>query len=680
MPYERILRPGKIGPLELKNRVIMPAMATEFCAENGEVTDELIEWHARRSRGGAGLITVEACFAATAVDTLRTLPRSLRADDARFIPGLAALAGAIQRNGAKAAIQLTPGGGAQALGGPWTPGGPTEAVSPSGVPGLGHTDQPRSLSREEIAAVADWCGKSALNIKQAGFDLIEIHAHGGYLIAQFMSPYFNKRTDEYGGSLDNRCRFLLEIAMAIRKAVGPGFALTCKYSIEDFLPGGWDTEQSKFLAKKLEAAGIDAIGISSGVHGNKMPAVPPYFYAPGIFIPFAEAIKEAVRIPVILGGRLNDPDLAEKVLKENKADFLYEGRALIADPDWPMKVAAGQNRAIRPCLACNECRQNVIRHEPVRCAVNGVAGREREFDVISPSAAKKRVLVVGGGPGGLEAARVAALRGHEVILCERERHLGGLALLAGIHNDQVTLFVKWLVAELKKLPVEVRLKTEVTPALVNELKPDIVLLANGGTFVSPEVSGLDRPNVFSARDLLGLMNGVRPRKGILFDAIAPLARRAITPANINRFLGLVIKGRVAVIGGQFPGCSLALFLAHKGKKVTILESSAKYGTDMEAHTMVGLNNQIQDGNVNVITGVKLDAVNESGIVYTDSKGTKSLAECGTVITALELAPSQSELAGEISKQGRQVKVIGDAVSFGRIKKAVREGLESSFGL
>ncbi|MDO8567978.1 MAG: FAD-dependent oxidoreductase, partial [Dehalococcoidales bacterium] len=588
--FSKLLEPGRIGTLELKNRIIMPPMGNRLCGVWGEVTDPLIEWYRTRAKGGVGMIIVEATHCATAVDPIRALPRVLRADDTCYISGLTHLVEAIHENGAKAAIQLSPGTGAQAKGGPWSPGPGFQgvldipSVSPSGVPALGRNDHPRTLTADEIRKMVELMAAGSLNVKRAGFDMIEVHAHGGYLIGQFMSPYFNKRTDEYGGSFDNRCRFLMEMVAAIKKALGRDFPLTVKYSITDELPGGWDIAQSQQLAVQLEAAGVDAIGISSGVAGSKLPIIPPYPYPPGAFLQLSEAIKKVVKIPVIAGGRLNDPKLADKAIREGKTDFVLEGRALITDPEWPNKVAAGKPEQIRPCLACNECLENMlVRLSCVRCAVNVTAARETDFDLKKPADVKKKVLIAGAGPAGMEAARIAAIRGHEVILCEKNRQMGGLTQLGGIHNEQISAFSEWLASQIKSLSVEVRLQTEVTPALVEQIKPDAVIVAVGGKFVKPQVPGITRDNVFSAQDLLNLMNGISINKGFLFNSFLPLARKAINAGTVRTVLSsnFPIKKNVAVIGGQFPGSSLALFLAEKGKKVTVIEEAATFGNDIE---------------------------------------------------------------------------------------------------
>lgn len=669
-----------IGSLKLKNRIIMSSHSTSLAEPSGEVSDAQVAYFARRAKGGVGLVISEICSTATDVDALRILPLTLRADDARFVTGLSRLAEAIHQNGAMAAVQMTAGGGSQAGGGPWKAGDRVQAVSPSGVPAIGrheHASQPRTLAIPEIKRITEAFGMSAANVKQAGFDMIEIHAHGGYLIAQFMSTYFNKRTDEYGGSLDNRCRFLMEIISSIRQGVGSDFPLTVKWSIEDFLPGGWDLAQSRALAQKLEQAGINGIGISSGVHGAfKLPAVPPYVFPKGAFLHFAEEMKKVIRIPVYTPGRLDDPLLAEKALRENKTDFVALARGLIADPDWPQKVASGQIKEIRPCLACSECRQNVvIKGLPIRCSVNASAGREQEPELIARTGSKKKLLIIGAGPAGMEAARVASLRGHQVVLCEKFRRMGGVMMLAGIHNEQITAFAGWLVAQIKRLPVDMRCGTEVTPSLVEEIKPDAVIFSGGGDFVTPDVIGIDRDNVYSASDLLKLMRGITLKKGWLLKAVSPFARWVITPAMVNRMLGsnIIVKKKVAVIGGQFPGCSLALLLARKEKKVTMIEESDEYGKDMESLTMAFFNSEVQAGKITVLTSTKVVEITKSGVVVADAKGNKSLVDVGTVLLALDLAPSESDLPGKLKGKVKELYTIGDAKSFERIRNAVSEG-------
>lgn len=684
--FKNLFAPGRIGTLNLKNRIVMSAMGTRYCGIWGEVTETLIEWYRRRAQGGCALVITESTLAATAVDSLRLTTLQLRADDTCYIPGLARLAEAIHESGAKAGVQLSAGGGAQAKAGGWTPGFQTiqelPPVSPSGVPGLGRSEQPRILSEEEIENVIRLCGNSAFNVKQAGFDLVEIHAHGGYLISQFLSPYFNKRSDKYGGSFENRCRFLLEIVRSMRNATGPDFPIVVKYSIDDFLPDSWDVAQSRSLAKELEHEGVSGIGISSGVHGSKLPATPPYFFPPGVFLPFAEIIKQVVDIPVLVGGRLNTPQTAESVLDLGKADFIYEGRALIADPDWPRKASSGRTEEIRPCLACNECRQCIVELQSVRCTVNAAAGREREYDAIAPAAQSKKVLIAGGGPGGMEAARVAALRGHAVTLCEKNSRLGGLMRIGGIHNEQISEYCNWLIRTIEKLPVEILLRTEVSEALVEKMKPDVLIIATGGTFIKPEIPGFDRQNVFSAQDLYNLMSGLPVERNFYLKTLLPLAKKFISVAAVRRLLesNLIIKKRVAVIGGQFPGCSLALMLAMNGKSVTILEPSATVGRGMEKHAMTALQNEAAAGNVTILKSAKIAAIDDQGVLLSNGDGGQDLIEADSVIVALELAPGRNDLAEKLRDRIKEIYAIGDVKSFQRIRKAVSEGYVAAFRL
>lgn len=685
MAFDCLLKPGQIGPVKLKNRIMFASHATNLCHETGEVSDALVDYMARRARGGVGLIISELLLAATEIDPLRLTPISLRADDARFIPGLARLTKVVHEGGAKIGVQMSPGAGAQALGGPWRPGSSeVRAVSPSGVLALGrhtHAMNPRILTVDEIRRIVELCGIAATNIKEAGFDLIELHAHGGYLIHQFLSPYFNKRIDEYGGTLENRCRFLLEIVASVKRAVSSEVALTVKWSVEDFLPGGWDAAQSRELVKMLEAAGVDGLCASSGVHGSSFPAAPPYFYPVGTFLPFAEKVRSATRLPLFTSGRLDDPHLAERVLRDGKIDFVQVCRGLIAEPDWGRKVANDQPEDIRPCLACNYCRHQLSLGKSLRCSVNAEAGREGLFDLGARAKTRRRVLVIGGGPAGMEAARIAALRGHAVTLCEKHKRLGGMTLVAGVHNERITDLNRWFVGQVKKLPITIKLNTEITTALMMEGQQDAVIVATGGHFIKPEVPGIDGKNVFSSSDLLEVMRGGVLQKGVLLRALSPFAWAMATPALMRFLLGMryPITKRVAVIGGQFSGCSLALLLARKGKHVTVIEESQQFGSDMESNTLDGLNNEVSAGRVTILTSTKVLRITVQGVMVMAANGETSLVEAGSVLVAVGLNPDPGRWDEELNGKA-EVHVIGDAKIFQRIPMAVSDGYVTAMGL
>ena len=678
--FLKLMAPGKIGSLALKNRIVMPAMGTRFCGVWGEVNETIIEYYRRRARGGCGLIMVEVTQAATAIDPLRVF-HDMRADDQCYIPGLNLLAEAVHEEGAKIGIQLSAGGGFQAHGGPWTPGfqeiSGTPAVSPSGMYFGERAVKPRILTTEEIHLIVQQFGRSASYVKSAGFDLIEIHAHGGYLIHQFLSPFFNKRTDEYGGSFENRIRFLMEIVNSVRNAIGANMPLQVKFSIEDFMPDGWDIKQSTELAKKLEAAGVNSLVASSGIHKAKMPATPPYVYPQKIYISFAEALKKVVKIPVMVGGRINNPDMAEKALAEGKTDFIMEGRAVIADPDWAQKVKNGESNDIRPCIACNSCRQRGHEMKQIRCTVNAVTGRETKYNDIVPAGVKKKVLIIGGGPAGMEAARVAALRGHEVILCERNGSLGGKMVLGGIHNEQITHFNKWMINQIMKLPVEVKLKTNVTPSLVKKLSPDVVIIATGAEFAAPQFSGVTNDNVINYHDLMDLMHGIPAIKGILRDLSASAIDSTILRENL---ISKLSNKRIVIIGGQFIGCSLALLLAERGLKMTILEETDHIGNSMEENTMTVLKNHITANNVKVMTSVKVTEITDKGVVITDASNHNAQIECDFSFIALDLVPATSKLEEELNEESRRLITIGDAKSARRILESISDGFMSAYNL
>ncbi len=681
---ELLFTPGHIGGLRLENRVILSPMSTLLCEDDGTVNDALIDWYARRAAGGAGLVVVEAAQVATKVDIFRIWSNALLADDDSCVPGLTALASAVHKAGARIGIQISPGAGAQAAGGPWVAGSEATAqpVSPSGISALHSTRRTRSLEVEEIETVIESCAEAVLRVKRCGFDLVNLHGHGGYLLAQFLSPYFNRRTDRYGGTEEKRFRFLLEMIEAARAKVGAEYPITVKYSIDEYIPGGRGVQESQRLARKLEAAGADGIFIAVGTHGSKNPIVPPHFVPAGSHLPLAQAIKAVVKTPVIVAGRLNEPRFAERVLRDGKADFIALGRALIADPDWPRKVRAGQVKEIRPCLACNVCRQRLFTSEPIRCAINAAAGKEASLGAIAPATVRKKVLIVGGGPAGLEAARIAGLRGHSVVLCEKTRRLGGMLNLAGVFNREIPPFLRWLKAQIRRLPVEVRLSTECSRALVEELKPDAIIFATGGEFVELRVAGAERSNVFGGQDLLNLVRGVPVRKTLLLRALGPFISRFFSPALARYVLDtdLLVGRRVVVVGGQLSGGKLALHLALSGKKVTILESSPQYGHDMEETTMDALRNEIEGGNVSVLTSAKIEEITRAGVVVADTQGQRSVVEADTVMVALGIGPHPVPVATELKGTVGEVFVIGDVEGFRGIRDAVADGYVTAYGL
>ena len=658
MGFERLFEPGKLGSLELGNRIVMLPMGTILAGEWGQVTDEIVHWYGRRAKGGAGLIIVELCMAETAIDPLRVIARVLRADDDCYIPGLASLADAVHEHGAKIGICLNAGGGAQASGGPWVPGFAgvqmMQPVSPSGVPAYGVAEhgavrQPRVLTIEEIEKCIELCGESARRLKKAGFDLIELHAPHGYLISQFLSPYFNKRADKYGGNLDNRCRFLLDLLASVRRAVGPGFPITVRYSIDEAIEGGRDVKESQKIAKRLEEAGIDGISCSVGVYGANAPNIPPHYVPRGSLVYLAQAIKESVRIPVVAAGRLDDPELAEQVLEEKRADFIGIGRGLIADPDWPQKVADGRMKEIRRCLACNDCRVAIHTPRAIRCAVNPVAGRERKYETIRPAEPVKKVVIVGGGPAGMEAARVAALRRHKVVLFEEGIELGGMLRLGSKppHKEILRTIPEYYAGELKRLGVEMRLKIRATADSILREGPDCVIIAAGGAVLVPDIPGIEKAIVVNALDVLSEATETGER--------------------------------VLVAGGGAVGCEVANFLAERGKNVTIVEMLDTVGLDMDSWIWACLSAELVKRSVKILKSTKIEEVTSEGVVLVDRTWNRTHLKADTVVLALGLKASNA-LAGELEGRVREVCTIGDANLPRRVQDAIFDGFKTAYSL
>ncbi len=654
--FRKLFEPAEIGTLRLKNRIVMPTVSTSFATITGEATPTHVDWYTARTKGGAGLIFVDMAHVAVAIDPMRQLTRHLRLDDDSFEPALAEVAEAMHEAGGKAGIQLTPGVSSQARLGLWTIGQAhivdVPPVGPSTVPHPETKRKPRELTTAEVEKIVELFGYAAARAKEVGFDIIEINSHSGFLLGQFLSPYFNRRTDKYGGSPERRFTFLAEILESIRKQVGSRFPVVVKYSIDEFIDGGRDMKEGQAIARRLEKAGVDAITVSAGIHGARLPSMPSMYHAEGTFIFLAEAVKEVVSLPVILPGRLSDPHLAEKVLEEGKADFIAWGRPLVADPDMPRKVAEGRLEDIRRCISCNECVRIQWAHKsPLRCTVNPVAGREGRYGVIRRADAKKKVIIIGAGPAGMEAARVAALRGHDVTLYERTAELGGCQLKIAAtppHKDVLKYIVDYYTAAFKKLDnVKLVLGKEVTAREIIQAGADVVIVATGAVALVPDMPGVNGDNVVTAHQLL---SGKR-----------------------------TAGETVVVAGGGSVGCEVADWLASQGKKVTVVEMLDAVATDVHAMVRIGLLGDLSRQGVTIMTGTKVDAITGEGVQAIDNNGHKHVLKADTVVLALG-AKAEDGLAGKLSGKVRELYTIGDARQPRRIRNAISEGFVTAFGI
>jgi NAD(H)-dependent 7beta-hydroxy-3-oxo-delta4-cholenoic acid oxidoreductase len=645
---EHLFRPIKIGTMEVKNRIVLPPMTVGYGAPDGTVTERHRDYYEARAKGGAGLIFTEAA-AVHAKRKYGLFPLGLY-DDAQ-IESWGQLAEAVHRYGAKLAPQIMDPGPEEIM---LLTG--NQPVGPSAVAGRGvFRSIPRELSVGEIEAVIDDFAEAARRARDAGMDGIQIHAAHGYaMVGAFMSPFFNKRTDDYGGSLEGRLKFLLDIIQAIRDRVGPDFPIAVRISGDERRTGGRTLLESQFIARILVEAGVDALEVSGGT----IPTVFWAVVAPGgtplaLNAPFAEAIKQVVDVPVICVGRINTPQIAEFVLATGRADMVSMGRALNADPELPNKAAAGQFDDIAPCVGCNVgCIGSVTKGVGAACIVNTATGREKEM-VIVPTQAPKRVLVAGGGPAGLEAARVAALRGHEVTLCEREEKLGGQLNLASVppFKQEISQVIKYLSSQARKAGVKLELGKEVTPELVDELKPDVVIVATGASPLRPSgMPGVDKETVVTAWDVLA-------------------GKAAVTARN------------VVIVGGGLVGCETADLMAETTDNmaaaptnVTILEMLENVALDGMAEARHLLLERLHAKRVRILTRAEVTEILDDGVVFVRNGQQESLRGAENVILAMGARPLD-ELSASIKDKVDEVHVIGDAREPQRVLQATASAAE-----
>ncbi|MDP2948137.1 MAG: FAD-dependent oxidoreductase, partial [Chloroflexota bacterium] len=493
MKLQKLFEPIRIGSLTSRNRIKMPGVATAY-PDKGLVTDRMVDFYAARARGGVGLIAINTSPFHRAGLSLRT---PCIADDS-YLPGLSRLARAVKEHGASVVAQVS-------LAEEWAPGQEEpELVGPSDVvvsrrPGA---HKPRPLTVEEIAFTAERFGEVARRARAAGFDGVEVHAAVGRLISQFMSPHTNQRTDQYGGSLENRMRFFLDIIDGILGQVGRDYALMVRISGEDFMPEGHTLEDAKLVAGMLERAGVHSIDVTTGWHEAPVPSA-QMSVPRGYWAYLAAGIKQAVKIPVVGGTRVSDPIMAERLLQEGKADLIYMARPLIADPELPNKAREGRFEDIRTCIACCHCLDEIFSNRPLVCSVNAQAGREAQY-AIKPTPKAKTVVIVGSGPAGLEAARVAALRGHKVTIMEQGEKLGGNLLVAAIppYKQEIASLTTYLTGQVKKLGIPVKLRTPATAAAVLAQKPQAIVVATGSSPLIPGIPGVGGKNVVTAVDVI----------------------------------------------------------------------------------------------------------------------------------------------------------------------------------
>ena len=699
--FPQLLAPGRIGSLQLRNRIIMAPMGSNFAEASGHCGERIQAYYEARARGGAGLLIMGVCSVAFPAGTAEPFQVGVSSDD--FIPGLSRLAERVHQHGAKIAMQLQHAGktsvrdmaeGRQL----WVPSVPPvlqsdmmAALTPEELANFVSSMKRRAegspirvMDDADIAQMIDWFAQAAERAKRAGFDGVEIHAAHGYIIAGFLSSYYNQREDDYGGTLENRARLLLDIIAAVRARVGDEFAVWLRLDAEELhTPNGITLQDAQAVARMAEAAGVDAVSVSasaritSGVVFTEAPLV----QKPDGFMEWTAAIKRSVNLPVIAVGRI-EPQSGEAALKRGDCDFVAMARKLLADPELPNKLSNGQENTIRPCIYCYVCVSQIFVNERVKCAVNPMTGHEFEY-VISPTLSAKHIVVIGAGPAGMEAARVAALRGHRVTLLERSDRLGGTLFFAGLAYAENAKLLDNLKVQVQQSSIDVRLNTTASPALLRDLAADQVLVAVGAERSAPAIPGAELDHVWSGDELRRLMTGDRAdeiaKRKLSFTqrtlmkagSLAGVTDSSEALQKLSR-MWMPLGKRVTIIGGGLVGLELAEFLLARGRQVTVLESGTHLGRELAIVRHWRVLHEIRVHGGDLKTGASVTAIDAKGVHYQLADGQAAYSEADSVVLAIGAQPN-TDLLDELSRAGLRASSIGDCQTIGYIEGAISAG-------
>ncbi len=648
--FKKLFEPGLIGKIEVKNRIIMPPCGTHYSSLDGFITERHLAYYGERAKGGAGLIVTEG-----AACRKRGKYGRILINDDKFIPGMRKLCDVIHKEGAKAVAQMSSHMGSI---------DDVDPASPSGLPHPFAGWSPKIPLHPRIITVADLeelikeYGQAARRIMEAGFDGVMIHGANGYLACELLSSISNKRTDAYGGDLKGRAKYLLDMLKEVREKTTSDFPVIFRLMGSDRVSkhggtDGWGIEDSVELCKIVEANGATAIDITSGSAMTPEYGSPAYFIPPACNTDVTSAVKNGgVKIPIWISGKINEPSIAEKILKEGKADFVCIGRGLIADPYWPTKAKEGRLEDICPCVCDNRCiADTAVDFIPVSCTSNPVIGKEREFAAKLPRLTrKKKVLVIGGGPGGMQAAIIAAQKGHKVTLYEKSNELGGQLILAIVPPDKQDLnkLLTYLKLQVAKSGVKVVLNKEATPEVVKKFDPDSVIVAVGSTSMVPDIPGAKGKNVFNCREVLSGQKKVGKK--------------------------------VVVMGGGYIGCETCLFLAQKGADVTLVFRSSEPAHDVEPWMFKRYyKEKLKGNNVVVMPKVQYRSITAQGINLINDEGKEVFLEADNIVLATGATPNKA-LGKSLKGKYLEFAEIGDCVEPRRIREAIEEGIWAALAI
>ncbi len=691
--YNHLLAPGRINGMTLRNRIVVTAMGVSFSEEDGFVNERLTAYHERQAEGGAGLIILGVTAVGHPVGVVAAGQTGI--SDDKYIPGLRQLAERVHKHGAKIAAQLHFGGlvaGYSAKWGQplWAPAIPKAPQGDFGTQFLPEelaafsgsvTPEIKVMTKEDIAHVVNLYAQGARRAKEAGMDAVEIHGGHGYLISSFVSPSTNTRTDEYGGSLENRMRLYVEVIQAVRKEVGPDFPIICKLDTREVgKKVGITLELGKQAAQIVERAGADAI-TATAYHDTgmgKLHSESNIPHIPNTNLPAAAAFKSVVKIPVLASGRVEFDD-ADRAIGDANCDFVAFGRKMLADPYFPKKLTEDRERDVRPCIYCYTCVSAIYLRQSSRCAVNSETGLEYQVKE-HPKGGKKRFVIVGGGPSGMESARLLDKAGHDVVLLEKDERLGGTLRIASLAYEPNNRILDWLIREVERSNADIRLKTLATPELVKSLKPDAVIVGTGAIRSMPDIPGKEHNLVFSGDELRAMLSGnmteALKQKTSWIERMSSKIGAATGLTGSPEMLRAATKAymplgeRITIIGGELVGLELAEFLDERGRKVTVVDDAKVFGMGLTVVRRMRLVSELKEHGVAMYPGASGIEIHSHGVAFTDSSGERHELAADNVIVA-KGAHGDSSLANALRAEGLNVLEIGDGTGVGYIEGAIR---------